>query len=172
MAYKDLMFTMSALFAVLSIIMLPAMIYYNSQQGMPVTASFSQYSLGNFGYSTSQCQVSPYSLMAIPMKCPYGKLTTVESFGIISETEARKDICNTNALTTDKCKVLAGINADIMTQYRSQVEADQRKRTFMYKFTEQSLFGGDGHANESSSIPTECTGEDARVFVSFTCQQD
>jgi hypothetical protein len=115
MAYKDLMFTMSALFAVLSVIMLPAMIYYNSQQGMPVTASFSQYSLGNFGYSTSQCQVSPYSLMAIPMKCPYGKLTTVESFGVISENEARKDICNTKALTTDKCKVLAGINADIMT---------------------------------------------------------
>jgi hypothetical protein len=30
MAYKDLMFTLAALFAVLSIIMLPAMIYYNS----------------------------------------------------------------------------------------------------------------------------------------------
>ena len=53
MAYKDLMFTLSVLFAVMSVIMLPAMIYYNSQQGMPVTASFSQFSLGNFGYSTS-----------------------------------------------------------------------------------------------------------------------
>lgn len=62
MAYKDLMFTLAVLFGVLSLIMLPAMIYYNSQQGMPVTASFSQYSLGNFGYSTGQCQVSPYSL--------------------------------------------------------------------------------------------------------------
>lgn len=41
MAYKDLMFTLAALFSVLSLIMLPAMIYYNSQEGMPVTASFS-----------------------------------------------------------------------------------------------------------------------------------
>jgi hypothetical protein len=30
MAYKDLMLTLSLLFAVLSVIMLPAMIYYNS----------------------------------------------------------------------------------------------------------------------------------------------
>jgi hypothetical protein len=115
MAYKELMFTLSVLFTVLSVIMLPAMIYYNTQQGIPEVASFSQFSLGNFGYSTSQCQVSPYSLGSIPMKCPYGKLTTVESFGIISETEARKDICNTKALTTDKCKVLGGIGTDIMT---------------------------------------------------------
>lgn len=53
MAYKDLMFTLASLFTVLSIIMLPVMIYYNSQNGMPVTASFSQYSIGNFGYSTA-----------------------------------------------------------------------------------------------------------------------
>ena len=136
MAYKELMLTLAVLFAVLSVIMLPAMIYYNSQQGMPVTASFSQYSLGNFGYSTSQCQVSPYSLGSIPMKCPYGKLTTVESFGIISENEPRKDICNSEVLTSDKCKVQTGINSDIITKYRSQTESDQRKRTYMYQFTE------------------------------------
>lgn len=171
MAYKDLMFTLASLFAVLSVIMLPAMIYYNSQQGMPVTASFSQYSLGNFGYSTAQCQVSPYSLMAIPMKCPYGKLTSVKSFGVISANEARKDICSTTALTTDKCNVVAGIDANIISTYKAQNETLQRKRTYMYSFTEQSLFGGDGLANETT-VPAECTNEDARVFVSFTCQQD
>ncbi len=168
MAYKDLMFTLSVLFAVMSVIMLPAMIYYNSQQGMPVTASFSQFSLGNFGYSTSQCQVSPYSLKSIPMKCPYGKLTSVVSFGVISETEARKDICNTEKLTSasEKCKVVAGIDSDIMTKYRSQVEADQRKRTYLYKFSQDSLFG------VGTTIPAECTGPEARVFASFNCQQD
>lgn len=120
MAYKDLMFTLATLFSVLSLIMLPAMIYYNSQEGMPVTASFSQFSLGNFGYSTSQCQVSPYSLMAIPMKCPYGLKTSVQSFGVISANEPRKDICNTKVLTIDKCKVVAGIDADIISKYRAQ----------------------------------------------------
>jgi hypothetical protein len=71
------------------------------------------------------------------MKCPYGKLTSVVSFGVISGTEPRKDICNTEKLTSasEKCKVVAGIDSDIMTKYRSQVEADQRKRTYLYKFT-------------------------------------
>lgn len=124
MAYKDLMFTLAALFAVLSIIMLPAMIYYNSQQGMPVTASFSQYSIGNFGYSTSQCSVSPYSLMKIPMKCPYGKLTTIASIGVISSNEPRKDVCSTTALTITNCPVATGFDTSIMNAYRAQNEKD------------------------------------------------
>jgi hypothetical protein len=66
------------------------------------------------------------------MKCPYGKLTSVVSFGVISENEARKDICNVERLTSDKCKVVAGIDSDIMTKYKSQVEGDQRKRTYLY----------------------------------------
>jgi hypothetical protein len=32
------------------------------------------------------------------MKCPYGKLASVVSFGIISETEVRKDICNVESI--------------------------------------------------------------------------
>ena len=169
MAYKDLMFTLAALFGVLSLIMLPAMIYYNSQQGMPVIASFSQFSLGNFGYSTAQCQISPYSLMSVPMKCPYGKLTTIRNFGVIHANETRKDICNPEMLTVKTCTVKSGIDTDIINRYRSQSETDQRKRTYMYSFTFQDIFGGDGHVSEST-IEEGCTNSDARTFVSFTCE--
>lgn len=169
-AYTEIMFTLSVLFGVLSVIMLPAMIFYNSQQGMPVIASFSQFSLGNFGYSTAQCQVSPFSLMSIPMKCPYGKLTTIRSFGVINANEPRKDICNPSMLTIKTCTVKTGIDTDIINRYRKQTEADQRKRTFMYSFTMQDIFGsGDGQADQTV-VPSECTNSDARTFVSFTCE--
>lgn len=105
------------------------------------------------------------------MKCPYGKLTSVQSFGVISANEPRKDICNTKVLTIEKCKVVAGIDADIISKYRAQNETLQRKRTYLYSFTEESLFGTDASGNKVT-VPTECTNEDARVFVSFYCQQD
>ncbi len=109
--------------------------------------------------------------MAIPMKCPYGKLTSVQSFGVISANEPRKDICNAKVLTIDKCKVVAGIDSNIISTYRAQNETLQRKRTYLYSFTEESLFGTDANGNKVT-VPTECTNEDARVFVSFSCQQD
>lgn len=71
-AYKDLMFTMIWLFALLSIFMIPAMYYYSQGTGIGTYKSWSQFSLGNFGYSTSKCQVSPYDLGSLPIKCQYG----------------------------------------------------------------------------------------------------
>jgi len=55
-AYRDLMFTMFWLFAILSVIMTPAMIFYKNQGGISDPKGFAApFSLGNFGYSTSQC---------------------------------------------------------------------------------------------------------------------
>jgi len=42
----------------------------------------------------------------------------------------------------------------------------------MYSYTQSSLFGEVLDADQPSTIPLECTNEDARVYVSFTCQQD
>ncbi len=39
----------------------------------------------------------------------------------------------------------------------------------MYSFTQESLFG---LTNDTNNVPSDCINEDARVFVSFTCQQD
>ncbi len=59
-AYKDILFSLALLFGVLSLIMLPTMQYYKAENGMPSADSYSQYSLGNFGYTSSQCQIIPY----------------------------------------------------------------------------------------------------------------
>jgi len=62
--------------------------------------------------------------MKIPMKCPYGKLTTIASIGVISSNEPRKDICSTTALTITKCPVATGFDTSIMNAYRAQNEKD------------------------------------------------
>lgn len=39
----------------------------------------------------------------------------------------------------------------------------------MFSYTQESLFG---LKNGTNIVPSECINEEARVFVSFTCQQD
>jgi hypothetical protein len=72
-AYRDLMFTMFMLFALMSVIMLPAMMFYKGRGGLPDAKGFAaRYSLGNFGYSSSQCRSVPFTLGAIRVECPFG----------------------------------------------------------------------------------------------------
>ncbi len=86
-AYRDLMFTMFKLFALLSFIMLPAMYYYSAQLSGDnlVEASFkTKWSLGSFGYSSSQCKFFPAKLQDISfVTCPYGFVSKINYAGII-----------------------------------------------------------------------------------------
>jgi len=55
-AYRDLMFTMFLLFSMMSVLMIPAMIFYNGQGAIFKPKSFAApISIGAFGYSSSQC---------------------------------------------------------------------------------------------------------------------
>lgn len=90
--------------------------------------------------------------MSIPMKCPYGKLTTIRNFGIIHADEPRKDICNPEKQTIKSCLVNSGVSSDIINRFKNQTESDQRKRTFLYSFTEQNIFGGES-ISDQTKIP-------------------
>lgn len=97
-AYKDLMYTFILLFTVLSIVMLPAMFFYKSGTGLTKPKSLAQFSLGNLGYSTSQCVSVPYELKEIPLSCPFGTISEIKEFGINPDTEgATKDACMPDA---------------------------------------------------------------------------
>lgn len=165
-AYKDLMLTLSGLFAILTILMIPALSFYSSGTGIGTYKSFSQYSIGNFGYSTSKCQVSPYDLGQVPIKCQYGKLTKVISSGVIPGSLEVKNICNSEVAEKAKlCTVRSDLSAAILSQFKSTpVDAD-RPGLFLYKFTEDDLF-------IDHSIADDCKSSSARVFVSYTCEQD
>jgi hypothetical protein len=54
-AYRDLMFTFIILFSVLTVLMIPAMVFYSSYSAIPVNVikPYARLSLGNMGYSTT-----------------------------------------------------------------------------------------------------------------------
>jgi hypothetical protein len=54
-AYRDLMFILIILFSVISIIMIPAMSIYKSHNGIAIPVGYAKMSLGNLGYSSTQC---------------------------------------------------------------------------------------------------------------------
>ncbi len=60
-AYRDLLFTMIIVFSILSVIMLPAMSFYNQHGGIAkaLQKPLAGYSLGNMGYSSTQCSMIP-----------------------------------------------------------------------------------------------------------------
>jgi hypothetical protein len=89
-AYRDLMFTMFWLFALLSLIMLPAMTFYKGQGALNDDNKkgwAAPFSLGSFGYSSNQCQIAPFQLNEIPVHCQYGTLGQVISAGVIPQGE-------------------------------------------------------------------------------------
>jgi hypothetical protein len=84
-AYRDLMFTFIILFSVLTVLMIPAMVFYTSYNAIPgnVLKPYARLSLGNMGYSTTQCTSVLYGLSKIPLSCPTGTaITDVTQFGI------------------------------------------------------------------------------------------
>ena len=130
-AYKDLMFNMFALFAVMSMIIVPAMYYYGEQDAMTITSNYLGYSLGNFGYSDTVCQTTPFSLKQTVMKCNYGYVANVESAGVISDSMPEKNICNTNVILEDQCTKL--LRTDLVTLLNGTADAPQsRNRTYTF----------------------------------------
>lgn len=110
-AYKDLMFTMFWLFAVLSIIMLPAMSFYNSQGAIDNSIKrgwASPLSLGAFGYSSSVCTTAPMGLEKISISCTYGVVGEVVSVGVLTHGE-QTNICHTDKSTPNKCHISPNI---------------------------------------------------------------
>jgi len=114
-AYKDLMFTMFWLFAVLSIIMIPAMSFYSSQGAIDESIKrgwAAPLSLGAFGYSSSVCSTAPMGLGAIPISCNYGVVGEVVSVGVLTHGE-QTNICHTDLVLANTCYINPDIKAQI-----------------------------------------------------------
>ncbi len=97
-AYRDLMFTFIIMFSVLTVVMIPAMVFYSSYNAIPanILKPYARLSLGNMGYSSSQCTSVIYGLGLIPLSCPTGtSITTVPHFGI-NNIGAPKTSCIAN----------------------------------------------------------------------------
>ncbi len=104
-AFRDLMWTLIWLFAVLSLIMTPAIYIYRSYDviNTPI-AGYSQYSLGNLGYTSSRCTRVPYDAKKITLSCDYGAVTKISNLGIMPGGSTDRNACfrtEQNAKCTD-----------------------------------------------------------------------
>ena len=77
-AYRDLLFTLTIVFSLLSIIMIPAMLFFNGYKGILIPKPYMAYSIGNMGYSSSMCSIIPLGAgnlvgaVNVPVSCPPG----------------------------------------------------------------------------------------------------
>lgn len=92
-AYRDLMFIMICLFTVMSLLMIPAFIYYKKGGAYTTVKSYEGLSLGNMGYSSTECTIVPLDLNKITMSCPYGIISKVYHIGINPSGMTDKDAC-------------------------------------------------------------------------------
>ena len=111
-AYRDIMFILVLLFTVITILMIPAFVFYKSGTGISVPKGYTKFSLGNLGYSSSQCTRVPFDLNQIPMYCPYGNITKIAHFGINPSNMKDKDSCSDLSAETDVCR--SAINGDFI----------------------------------------------------------
>ena len=103
MLFKDLLCGLILVFGFMSLIMLPimninsrSMAYGDSSVLRPINLS-----LGNQGYSSTQCQLAPFNFGKIGLQCPQGTIGKIVDRGVgINENElAVKDFCQ---VTTPK----------------------------------------------------------------------
>lgn len=92
-AYRDLMFVLICLFAFMSLLMIPAFIYYKNGGAVHSPTKYEGLSLGNLGYSSTECTIVPIDLNKITMTCPYGIISKIYHIGINPEGIKDKDAC-------------------------------------------------------------------------------
>jgi hypothetical protein len=95
-AYRDLLLTFTLLFAFLSVLMFPAIYYYNGHDGIVAPVKYSKQSIGNMGYSSAQCSNIPLEVGKMSAQCPYGQIGEIFHFGVNPSIEgkvAEKALC-------------------------------------------------------------------------------
>lgn len=92
-AYRDLLTTLIMLFALLSVFMTPAIAFYRKGGAIPNPVGYMSYTLGNMGYSHTQCQSYPFEINKITMFCSFGTISEIFYLGINPSGMKDKDAC-------------------------------------------------------------------------------
>jgi len=88
------MLTLIVFYSVCSLLMAPAFYSYINGTGYGGDyASYDYMSLGNFGYSSTNCGTVPVDLNKITMTCTYGVISDVFFIGVNPSDMVDKDTC-------------------------------------------------------------------------------
>lgn len=108
-AYRDLIYYFIFLFSFLSLIMLPALLFYHNGTGITDGEDYSTWSLGNLGYSTTECSLismgagTDDTVVPVPVTCDYGTYNSSEAYGVNYAGLMPNDYCVTVEDVNDLC---------------------------------------------------------------------
>ena len=162
-AYRDLMFILVLLFTVITLLMIPAFIFYKSGTGISIPKGYTKFSLGNLGYSSSQCTRVPFDLNRIPMYCPYGNISTIAHFGINPSNMTDKDSCSNASPDTLICA--SSLNQKFIDNIK-QLVVNPITNDFTHTFTESEIF------TDPATAPHVCKSKGAQLYIQYACTQD
>lgn len=160
-AYRDLMFTFIILFSILTVLMIPSMVFYKGHGAIKNPKGYSALSLGNMGYASAQCTSVPYELGKIPLTCPYGTISEIRSFGINPGTRtAVKDAC---VETEDNKICIDSLDPNFKNNIKSFCTGDKAD-TCSFDINNDDL------VLPGKTLDATCT-TNALLFVQYTCAQ-
>lgn len=119
-------------------------------------------SLGNLGYSSTQCTRVPFTLNQIPMYCAYGNITTIKYLGVNPSGMSDKDSCYDDAPEVKDC--LKAMNPAFLLSVRAKVSS-QNTDNIIYTFKPAEFF------TDLTTVPSKCTDSVAQLYVQYSCEQ-
>jgi hypothetical protein len=156
-AYRDLMLTLMCLWGACSLLMAPALHYYSSGSGYGGSyGSYDKYSLGNFGYSTTECQTVPVDLNKITMECTYGVISDIYYIGINPSNMSDKDTCSPSDYNAE-CTV--ALNITFLELVESNITSGDLTSSYSYTYTSDELW------DSSVTVPSTCSGFKATLYM-------
>lgn len=162
-AYRDLILIMFGLFAVLTLLMVPAMVTYKSYNAIDPkdkTVGYSRMSLGNLGYSSTQCQMVPVDLGKIAMFCPYGTISTITYLGVNPGNMAERGVCSA-VPANDEC------NKQVNSLFKDKLLGQmQNKNEGFYDYASSDLFTNYDALQTAGST---CVDKSAQLYVQYAC---
>lgn len=154
------MFTFIILFSVISVLMTPAMFFYKSYSAIPdnVVKPYARLSLGNMGYSTTQCTSVLYSLGKIPLSCPKGtNINAVTQFGINTAGASKTSCINNKESVCSK-----SLDPAFETKIKSYCSGENAE-VCSFGIIPDDLF------LDLKTTDAKCTADEALLFVQYTC---
>lgn len=104
--YLKMMFSLSILFVVFSLLVYPIMSSFKEGTAYEHVeeTGYEVYSLGNLGYAQQKCMSQPIDVGVATISCPYGVIGRIFDFGLNDfQTSLRTDVCQ-NTEATEVCR--------------------------------------------------------------------
>ena len=163
-AYRDLMFLLFCLLVVITLIMLPVISIYKNGTGLVVPMGYASMSLGNLGYSTTQCTRIPLDLGRIPLYCPYGNITNLKYLGINPEGTTDKDACSDDTQLDESKICLDAMDPNFKKNLQTTLSSSLTN-DLVSKYTKNQIF------LDEAATPASCKAPGAMLYVQFSCEQ-